>query len=260
MYAALPMYDFPINRKETDHFWSVLSQYLADQGLRDIPRNLEHDINSICAIEKPDLIFGQICGYSLMHNMRDDMIYIATPHYNFNGCRGFNYSSFFITRKNDPRRSLTEFQNATFGYSEDDSHSGNNILHYHLFKSGLDLSTLFFKKTGSHVNSCNMLANGDIDMAAVDCVSWHWILKQYPQMSDKIAVISQSDPAPGLPFVMSREFADDYLAPLQSALMNAFKDPDILRAAQPIGIYDISILDPQAYEIIAQMRKAYRGG
>lgn len=256
MFATLPMYVFDKNKDQTLRFWNALTQYFRSVGLNPPAQVIleNHEVNKLCL---KDVYLMQTCGFPLKYKYSDDLHYLATPHYNFEGCRGPYYRSFFIASESSRQLNLKDYAHAKIGYSEPDSHSGYNALLYSLSRSGVDINQPDFICTGSHMNSVKMVAGKDIDLACIDCVSWHWIQKESPDIATQVTVIEHTEPAPGLPFVTSANLAPKVLAELTAALLSALDNNDVRYAAQTIGITGISALPFKEYDIISKMRNYY---
>jgi ABC-type phosphate/phosphonate transport system substrate-binding protein len=69
--------------------------------------------------------------------------------------------------------------------------------------------------SGSHKKSCEMVANGEADIACIDAITWRFIEK-YTSLKKYIRIISKTDPTPGLPYISSIEAN-------QSVIFNSIK-------------------------------------
>ena len=173
MIASLPMYDLPEARGATDQFWAALADAL---GI-DLPlaRVGDHTI----AWQRPDLIFSQTCGYPFTHAFAGKLTYVATPHYDADGCEGPDYCSILFAREAAP---LERFRGKIAAYNNPDSMSG--MLALKLVFAPLAQAGRFFEnavETGGHAASLAALQNGIADVAAVDCVTVALLRKHRPQ-------------------------------------------------------------------------------
>ena len=103
MIAALQMYDWPEVRQATNLWWQVVARHLGT--LKPLSRPADYT----APWRRDDLLFGQTCGYPFTHALKGKVTYVATPHYEADGCEGPNYCSIVMSRENKP---LSAFRNA----------------------------------------------------------------------------------------------------------------------------------------------------
>ncbi|WP_373084377.1 phosphate/phosphite/phosphonate ABC transporter substrate-binding protein [Sneathiella sp.] len=63
-------------------------------------------------------------------------------------------------------------------------------------------------KTGSHRKSIQAVADGTVDVAAIDAVSWE-LAKRHEPAAATLRVIKTTNPTPGLPYISARRSARD---------------------------------------------------
>ena len=120
------------------------------------------------------LLLGEIlCGLAYVResNRQDKLIELLVapvrrhPRYHAKPV----YYSDVIVRTDTSFHSFEDLRGRTWAYNERGSHSGFNIVRYHLAMRGLDQN--FFRRiveSGSHRNSLQMILQGSIDTAAID--------------------------------------------------------------------------------------------
>jgi hypothetical protein len=171
--AAFPMYDFPELEAAHDELWSTIRGCLSDAGVAETPAQLTRRIDHVEVWTHPDLLLGQGCEYPLAKFLANDVRLVATPRYAVPGCDGAAYRSAIVVRKDDPAETLADLRDRRCAINERSSNSGMNLLRASIacFADG----TRFFESivfSGSHRRSVQMVACGDADVAAVDCVSF----------------------------------------------------------------------------------------
>lgn len=236
------MYDWPEAQADNAAFWQAVRRRLytrlerqAKAGLpHTLPANLPDKLETLTAItldahwQQPDLLLSQSCWGPLKAGYLAYLEPVAQPCYSqFEGGREMMYRSALIARTGTtapvPDHSHATgldglLQDKRFGYNHDASLSG-------LLSLAEDLQTeasLLQKdgiKTGSHRASVIMIAEGKIDIAAIDCRSWA-MAKRYEPAAQFCTVIGWTSENVGLPYVTSRHTEPH----IKDALTAALKD------------------------------------
>jgi ABC-type phosphate/phosphonate transport system substrate-binding protein len=238
MIASLPMYDLPEIRWATDAFWEALAQRLV------VEFPLTRDADWKAPWRSPDLLFSQTCGYPLTHEFAGQLTYVATPHYNADGCNGPNYCSILFARE---RSELESFRGKTAAINSPDSMSG--MLALQLVFAPLGRNGDFFNRaieTGSHVASMAAVRNGEADICAIDCVTVALCRKHRPSALHGLVEVARSPLVPGLPFV-TRGFRPGRLC---EALLHVVTDKNCAHIKEALLLQDVSVLADDAYAII----------
>ena len=247
MLATLPMYDFAEIRQHTDRLWHEISRRLGE----DIPLDRSRDYTY--AWKEPILLFSQICGFPFIHEFYQQLAYIATPHYAAEGCDGPNYCSLLFAIKNRP---LEDFRGLRAAVNSVDSMSG--MLALKLMVAPYAIDRKFFHQTilsRSHVNSLLALQQGRADVCAVDAVTVALIRRHRPELLTGLHMIAQSPKVPGLPFVTNI----GGVAVIQNVLKDVFADGQLGQTRAALFLSGMTILPPDAYEIIADHQRRMQG-
>jgi ABC-type phosphate/phosphonate transport system substrate-binding protein len=225
------MYDFPQLRDSHDALWTALAGRLTAAGLRDVPRQLTRDLGHFDVWRHPVLLFAQGCEYPLAKSFADRVRLVATPRYSAPGCEGANYRSAIIVRREERGSSLADFRGRRCVVNEMDSNSGMNLLRAAV--APLAGGARYFASvvvSGSHRRSAEMVASGEADVAAVDCVSFAHLARVCPGVVAELRVLSWTPGSPCLPFITARSGGDATVSVLRSALAGVFDD----RALAPV--------------------------
>ncbi len=233
MFATLPMYDWPEIRDETDALWRAISERLGVDV--ELDRTLTHEQSW----QRRDLTFSQTCGYPLTHNFKGLLTYVATPHYDVEGCEGPLYSSSIFARPGhaSPTSKLRAAINS------DDSMSG--MLALKLAGPAIDEEVV----SGSHVRSLEMLQSGEADVCAIDAVCVALARRHRPWLLKGLAEIARSPLVPGLPFV-TRSGAPVLL---RGVLKDVFEDATLSDVREALLLNGISDLGVSAYQRIIEL-------
>ena len=217
MIAALPMYDRPELRAETDALWASMRDALRGRGL-DAPDSLTRDRDIWDIWQSPDLVLAQTCGLPFRTRLAGRVRLVATPDYGLPGCPPGHYCSVILARSADLPAPLRVAINDPL------SQSGWAALHAWADARGLALGPV--DVTGSHAASARAVANGEADLAAIDAQTWRLLVRH--DGADPALEIARTPPTPGLPLITAD--AHDP-ARLRSALVAAL-------AALPLATRD----------------------
>lgn len=226
--AAFPMYDFPELQSTHDELWSSLRRHLIEVGVAEAPGQLTRGNDQTKVWTHPLLLLGQGCEYPLAKFFANRVRLVATPRYAVPGCTGASYRSAIVVRKDDPAETLAELRDRRCAINERSSNSGMNLLRAAIAPLGGEVR--FFESvvlSGSHRRSAQMVAAGDADVAAVDCVSFSHFQRLYPSTVAALRILDWTPPAPSLPFITASSTGDTLLQKLRSALAAVVADRDL---------------------------------
>lgn len=259
MIAALPMYDFPELREDTDAFWEGARGHLAAAGLTGIPRTLTRPADFYALWLDPQLLVAQTCGYPLTHDLKGKVRYVATPGYDAPGCDGSTYRSFVIVRAADDIQRGSDLSGRVAAYNSADSQSGCNVLKLYLAGQGIANGLLREAiESGAHRKSVAMVKAGLADFCAVDCVTWTLLTALAPDEVAGLRILDRTDPAPCLPFITSRTLPVEDVASLRIGLSAAFNDDDLAPLREKLLLASLTVLDESAYNVIPEQEMAAR--
>ncbi|WP_432378861.1 phosphate/phosphite/phosphonate ABC transporter substrate-binding protein [Duganella sp. P38] len=217
MIVSLPMYN--VSPRLQREYEALLARVLADAGLGGQAALLrEPELPALW--RRPDLLLGQTCGYPYVTFLKGVVDLIATPCFDFPGCAGGDYSSVIVTRAVDGVATLAQARGLTAAVNDRHSNSGMNVLRHAV--APLAREGRFFgavKWTGAHVASLRALKEGEADVAAIDCVTYGYLLEEAPDSLQGIRVLQYSVSSPGLPLVAARGVPPQQRQRLRTALL-----------------------------------------
>jgi ABC-type phosphate/phosphonate transport system substrate-binding protein len=226
--AALPMYDFSELKAAHDELWSAIGIYLTEAGLTETPVHLTRGPNHAGLWTHPLLLLGQGCEYPLAKFFADRVRLVATPRYAVPGCDGARYRSAIVVREDDPAQTLADLRDRRCAINERSSNSGMNLLRASI--ACVAGGTQFFESvavSGSHRKSVQMVAFGEADVAAVDCVSFAHFQHLYPSAVAPLRILCWTPASPSLPFITAAATSDTTLQTLRSSLAAVIADPTL---------------------------------
>ncbi|MEO1190664.1 MAG: PhnD/SsuA/transferrin family substrate-binding protein [Pseudomonadota bacterium] len=251
---SLPMYDFPPSQEANDAFVRALVAALP-AGLADAERLVSSDVAQLW--RGADLLLSQACGYPLMTGFREDVAYVATPHYSLPGCEGPRYCSVFLVAADSPAASLADLQGARVAINGRDSQSGHNCLRFAV--APLAQGKPFFSRvfeTGRHLLSAAAVGSGEADLAAIDCVTHGLAMRDAPGRLAGTRVLGFSASAPGLPLVTAASATPETIAALRAGLDQVMADPSLAAVRKALALSGVSVLPAGAYQEILDMETA----
>ena len=240
--AVLPMYDFPYVSDAHAALWHAIACRLVDAGVEGVPSLLAHDMEPAETWRDARLLFGQACELPLVRSFSPFLRIVGTPCYTAPGCAGRLYRSAIVVRASEPATQLSDVRHLRCAVNEPDSNSGMNLLRAAvapLARSGPFFASVIW--SGSHNNSARLIAEGQADVAAVDCVTYAHLQRADPSLTAQLRVLDWTPAAGSLPYVTAQVTTDHTLAALRAALVAVMHDPALAtaRAALFLGGVDV---------------------
>src|SRR5258705_9265218 len=226
--VGLPMYDPPELHATVDAWWNGLARAFRAEGVADVPDGLDRSLSLDALWGAPDLLFTQTCGYPLTGAWAGRLQYLATPRYAAAGCEGSNYCSWIVVAADSRAHCLEDLRGARCSINGRISHSGFNALR--ALVAPLARDGRFFGSvsvSGGHAESLVQLGRGEVEVAAIDCVSYAVFRRCRPHAVEATRIIGRTTDAPGLPFAVRIDASADLCRRLRAGLLRAFRDPDL---------------------------------
>ena len=254
--ASFPMYDFPEVRDAHDILWRSIARRLEEAGVSGVPPGLDRTRGVHDLWTDPGLLLTQCCGADLAGAYAGTLALIATPRYRAPGCEGCRYSSVVIVATDSRAGDIADLRDALCVVNSFDSHSGTNALRALIapfsrrgrFFSGVTTS-------GSHPASVAAVANGEADVAAIDCVTYALLERYRPSALEGTRPLRYTEQAPGIPFVTRAGASAGLIHTLQGALREAFEEPEVRAAGAAVFIDGVEILASSVYERIGEFER-----
>ncbi|MCC2112293.1 MAG: PhnD/SsuA/transferrin family substrate-binding protein [Hyphomicrobiales bacterium] len=256
--AALPMYDWPEVRGETDALWHAITERLDGLDL-PAPLSLSRHLSETESWNAADLVLAQTCGYPYVTRLRGRVGYVGTPIYKAPGCSDYRYSSKIIVRRDDPARQFTDLRGRRAAINNLDSLSGAIVLKALIAAIGEE--TGFFSETvssGSHRQSLSLVAEGGADIAAIDAVCFALAGRHEPQTVSELRVIAETPLLPGLPLIAGPAIAATDLPAVCAAIGSAIADDLDAGTRDALLLAGIARPDEAVYDEIADLGETVR--
>jgi ABC-type phosphate/phosphonate transport system substrate-binding protein len=260
--ASLAMYVSPEPvAQATRLFWDALGKRLRDFGL-EAPQTLDDDVRYDEAWLRPDLMFGQTCGYPYVQHLRGKVQLVASPVYGLPGCDGPLKCSFIIVNAGSSAQSIEDLRGGRAAINEPGSNSGYNL--FRAFVAPHAVDGRFFasvQETGGHRASIDAVSSGAADVAAIDCVTFGNTLRFDAERVAGVRILAETAKGPGLPFITAASTSAMDLVILRRALAETIADPALADVCDTLSLRGISLLGDADYEVLAELgRDAARHG
>jgi ABC-type phosphate/phosphonate transport system substrate-binding protein len=258
MLASLPMYDFPEVRAATDAWWRGIAKALERAGVEGVPKLLTRNPD-IDVWHSPELLLTQTCGYPLTHELAGVVELVATPAYAADGCKGADYCSLIVVSEDNPANGLEELRGSACAYSRRHSHSGYNAIRAAV--APLVDGGAFFSRvveSGGHPVSIELVATGQADVCAVDCVTHALMARYQPAALAGTRIMGRTEHAPGLPYVTRAGVDQDYMSRLRDGLQSAIADTGLADARDTLLLTDVRVFGYDDYQRIDDMEDSAR--
>lgn len=151
----------------------------------------------------PDLLLSQTCGYPFITSLRGKVRLIGRPSYELAHSSGGDHCSLLLCRADSAVTDLADLQGSHGLINGRDSNSGMNLLRHTL--AGINPHGFFSKLTytGSHRESMRRLKNHDGDLAAIDSVTYDYLVRDNSDEIDGLKILTRSVHSPCLPYITS---------------------------------------------------------
>jgi phosphonate transport system substrate-binding protein len=146
------------------------------------------------------------------------------------------YFSDLVVRRDSNFQTFADLRGASWAVNEPGSHSGYNVVRYHLARLG-EVSGYFGNviESGAHQTSLRMILEGRVDASAIDSTVLELELKRDPAITSQIRIIDTLGPSPIPPWVVLRSLSPELRQDLREVLLRMHLDPQgraILAEAQ----------------------------
>ncbi|MFM9935611.1 MAG: phosphate/phosphite/phosphonate ABC transporter substrate-binding protein [Novosphingobium sp.] len=256
--ASLAMYrDPPEIADATCELWAYLRERLRAAGMDDVPEALDDTMVHDAAWLDPRLLLAQTCGYPLATRLRGRVRLVATPVYNHPGCEGALNGSFVIVRADAGVSSVAELRGGVAAINDWTSNSGMNLLRHTAAPHAVD--GRFFGRvveSGSHRASLALVARGEVDVAAIDCVTFGNMARFSPETVSGVRVLAETAKTPGLPLITRAATSDADVEKLRAALQAFARDPAAAPLRDRLGLRGFELLPKTAYAAVLDIEQA----
>lgn len=137
------------------------------------------------------------------------------------------YFSDVVVRRDSGFSTFADLRGASWAYNEPGSHSGYNVVRYHLAVLG-ELSGYFGRviESGAHQTSLQMILDGHIEASAIDSTVLEEEFRRDPSLGSRLRIVDSLGPSPIPPWVVQRSLARDLRGRLRELLLTMHHLPE----------------------------------
>lgn len=248
MYAGLQ----PVEAAN-DRLWAFLRDHLRADGVADVPDELHRDGGHADPWLDARLLLAQTCGLPYVQHLRGRVRLVATPVYGFPGGEGGVRRSFVVVGAASAFGAVDDLRGARAAINDPGSNSGANLLAALVAPRAVD--GRFFSSvsvTGGHRESLAAVAEGQVDVAAIDSVTFGLLARHAPQEIVRVRVLAETPGGPGLPLITRSDTTDTELCALRAALAAAIEEPGLAEAREGLGLAGFEVLSDGDYEVLGR--------
>lgn len=209
----------------------------------------EIDLCWICGLPYADKIDAgqsiEVCVAPVMGGAR----YAGLPVY---------FSDVFV-RADSRHASFADLAGETWAFNEPRSHSGYNVVRYHL--AGVGRAMDFFGKwveAGSHQAALSLVVNGEVTAAAIDSTVFEAEVRGNPSLARKVRAIETIGPSPAPPWVFSAAVPPETRVKIRDCLTHMHRVEAGASVLAGWGIREMRPIDDAAYDSIRHMARVSR--
>ena len=255
--ASLAMYrDPPVIAEATRGFWAFLRERLRAAGMAKVPETLDETLAHNAAWLDPRLLLAQTCGYPFATRLQGRVRLVATPLYDHPGCQGALNGSFVIVGADADVSSVADLRGRVAVINDWTSNSGMNLLRHAVAPHAVD--GRFFGRvvqSGSHWASLGMVARGEADVAAIDCVTFGNLVRFVPEAVTGVRILAETAKTPGLPLITRAAASDDDITVLRGALEEFARDSAAAPLRETLGLRDFAVLPECGYDAVLALEQ-----
>ena len=200
-----------------------------------------------------EIHMGWICGllYTLQQDQQARYQVLAKPI--FAGHEQPLYFSYLVVRRDAGIQALADLQGKRLVINDPDSYSGHHALWAHWAKLEHAPPFASVLESGSHSNSLRMVANGEADVAAIDCTVFdYWLTTEKPEMQaalSQLRTLEKINPAPTPPLVLHQSVDAATTQTIRQALL-ALNQSDWLERFKQSGLNGLVAASDQDYDFM----------
>jgi phosphonate transport system substrate-binding protein len=170
------------------------------------------------------------------------------------------YYSDVVVHADSGFQRFQDLRGVVWAYNEPGSHSGHNLVRYHLATSGV--RNRYFSRvveTGSHQESLRMLLDRTVDATAIDSTVLEMAFARNPFIVDKVRTVTVLGPSPAPPWVIHRSVPDETQEALRQKFLEMHENPEGQQILKDAGILRFASVSDRDYDAIREMDRIAAG-
>ena len=166
------------------------------------------------------------------------------------------YYSDVVIRRDSRFSTFADLRGASWAYNEPGSHSGYNVVRYHLAMLG-ETSGYFGRviESGAHQVSLQMILDGRIDASAIDSTVLEQEFRRDPAIRSKVRILETLGPSPIPPWVVQRNLSPDLRSNVRDLLLGMHQEPEGREVLANGQITRFAHVEDTDYDLIREMAR-----
>lgn len=138
------------------------------------------------------------------------------------------YYAYIIVPRSSPATSIASLRGKSFAFTDPESNTGRIVPAYMLAQMGTTPEAFFGRTvySYSHDNSIKLVADGEVDGAAVDSLIWDFADAEGSDTTTRTKVVTRSDPYPIPPVAVRPGLTPELKQALRDALLSAHESAE----------------------------------
>jgi len=164
------------------------------------------------------------------------------------------YFSDVVVHQESSFRTFADLRGASWVYNEPRSHSGFNLVGYHL--ATLEKKSSYFGRiieSGSHQASLQKILNREADFSAIDSTVLEQECRRYSGLRSAIRVIDTLGPSPSPPLVILKDLPQALKQELRDLLLQMQLDSEGAAILDAGAIARFTSVEDRDYDVIRSM-------
>ena len=166
------------------------------------------------------------------------------------------YFSDVVVHRDSPYHSFADLRGAAWAYNERGSHSGYNVVRYHL--ATLGVKQAYFGRvieSGAHQASLRMILDRQVDASAIDSTVLELELERQPEIQNDIRIIETLGPSPIPPWLILKTVPQPLRDQLRRVILNMRTDPRGRAILAQARIARFAAVEDRDYDPIREMAR-----
>ncbi len=166
------------------------------------------------------------------------------------------YFSDVLVRSDSPYARFADLKGETIAYNEPRSHSGYNVLCYHLARHGHTLEYFGgIVESGMHQTSLQLIVSGKVAAAAIDTTVFDAEVRGKGRIAHEVRSVATLGPSPAPPWVLSRLVTEELRLEITRCLEEMHEDAAGAEILAGWGIAELRRVTDADYDAIRVMAR-----
>ena len=167
------------------------------------------------------------------------------------------YFSDIVVRADSAYASFADLAGERWAYNEPRSHSGFNLVCYHLAAHGLTLDYFGdLVEAGAHQAALELILTGKVAAGAIDTTVLEAEIRRRPALARSVRAVGTLGPSPAPPWVFSATVPQDLRLKIRGCLGDMHRDDAGVGVLASWGIAELRQVTDEVYDPIREMARS----